>query len=259
MLAVTAGCGKLADVPDHGATAGAGPSGNGNGGVSGGSSSTGIDPGPPDSGVIVTADGGATTRSAGRCAKDADCGPNGHCVELVTGGYRVCSYPPPAPQMCQNGQPSSDECCGATCMGGEACTLQTSCGGAFIEPYNVCAKDQCSANSDCGPTEICLPTGVGSPYSRTCMPTSNECLRHSDCNAAPDGICALIGTVGPASMCSPWTCGGGTSTTQVATDLRCIYAGGCADDADCPKGHCENTGGGPTCQPGMRQQCPPPP
>ncbi len=255
LLGALAGCGQLADVPDHGGSADGGPSTSP--GTSGGLPSTPGDPGPPDSGIVVKVDSG-TTRSAGRCAKDADCGAGGHCVELVTGGFRVCSYPPPAAQACQNGQPSADECCG-TCSNGGTCTLHTSCGGAFIEPYNICAVDECTANADCGPTEICLPTGVGSGDRRTCMTTTDECLRPSDCKAAPDGVCALIGTIGPSSMCAPWACGA-TSGTQAANGLRCIYANECSDDADCPKGHCEANGAGrPTCQPGTRSQCPPPP
>lgn len=247
-------CGRVADLPgdsdpsaDGGTTTGSG--------TSGGSTST--DPTPRDAGVIVKVDAGVK-RSAGRCAKDKDCAPDGHCVELTAGGYRVCSYPPPAPQPCANGAPSPpDECCG-TCAGG-TCTLATSCGGAFIMPHNACAISRCATDADCGANGVCLPTGVGSPYARTCMP-SNECLRHSDCTAAPDGVCALVGTIGPLPQCAPWACPG-SSSTQVANGLMCIYGSECADDVDCApgKGHCEKIGGRPTCQPGLRSSCPPPP
>jgi len=247
------GCGRLADVPgDSEPSADAGTSTGSGGGTSGSSTST--DTTPHDAGVTTKVDAGVK-RSAGRCAKDADC-PGGHCVELTVGGYRVCSYPPPAPEQCTNGPSPADECCG-TCASG-TCTLQTSCGGAFIMPHNVCAASDCTVNADCGANGVCLPTGVGSPYARTCM-TSNECLHHSDCVAAPDGVCALVGTIGPLQQCAPWGCPGG-SATQVANGLACIYGSDCSDDADCSAtGHCEKVGGRPTCQPGVRSVCPPPP
>ena len=258
------GCGQLADVPGDSSQSDAGTKTTG-GGTSGSSSSNGVDTPLVDGGVTVKKDAGIA-RSAGRCAKDLDCGAGGHCVELTVGGYRVCSYPPPAPEECTTGGGGGgggggpglgDECCG-TCAGGATCTLQTSCGGAFINPHNVCVTSECAVNADCGPSGVCLPTGVGSTYARTCM-TTNECLHHTDCTAAPNGICALAGTIGPASECSPWTCGGGSATTQVANGLTCIYGSECSDDADCPKGHCEKVGGRPICQAGERSQCPPPP
>ena len=246
------GCGRIAEVPD-----GPEPStdaGTSSGGASGIATSPSSDAAPPrDAG---SADARAK-RSAGRCAKDTDCSPNGRCVELAPGGYRVCSYPPPAPEACTNDPSHQDECCD-TCAGG-TCTLQTSCGGAFIMPRNVCAISECTTNADCGASGICLPTGVGSPYARTCM-TVSECVRHSDCVAAPDGVCALVGMIGPLPECAPWGCPGGAST-QLANGLACIYGSECAGDEDCANagGHCEKIGGRPTCRPGVRGTCPPPP
>ncbi len=248
------GCGQIASVPDQvepsneaGTTS--------SGGTSGSVTPTISDAAPP---LDASVDAGAK-RIAGRCTKDVDCSDGGHCVELAPGGYRVCSYPPPAPEMCTNDPSHMDECCG-TCPGGATCTLQTSCGGAFILPRNVCALSECTTNAECGPGGICLPTGVGSPYSRTCMTTPSECVRHSDCTASPDGVCALVGTVGPLSQCGPWLCPGG-GTTQLANGLACIYGSECAGDEDCAKsgGHCEKIGGRPTCRPGARGLCPPPP
>lgn len=246
-----AACGRIADVPDatDPSTEAGTPS---SGGTSGSVTTTASDAAVPPH------DAGASTNvRAGRCLKDGDCDPAGHCVELAPGGYRVCSYPPPAPEVCTNDPSSQDECCGTCAVG--VCTLQTSCGGAFIMPRNVCAMSACSTNADCGGGAICLPTGVGSPYARTCMP-AGECVRHSDCTAAADGVCALVGTVGPLSVCGPWGCPGGAST-QSANGLACIYGGECAGDEDCAKagGHCEKVGGRPACRSGLRNVCPPPP
>lgn len=252
LLGVVA-CGRIAEVPDATdppAEAGATSSG----GTSGSVTATVSDAAPPRDASSVDA---RTKASAGRCAKDADCEASGHCVELAPGGYRVCSYPPPAPEVCTNDPSHQDECC-VTCAGG-TCTLQTSCGGAFIMPRNVCAVSDCATNADCGAGAICLPTGVGSPYARTCM-SAGECVRHSDCTTAPDGVCALVGIVGPLSVCSPWGCPGGAST-QPANGLGCVYGGECAGDEDCAKGggHCEKIGGRPVCRSGARNLCPPPP
>ena len=249
-----AACGRVAEVPDEtdpSTEAGASSSGGTSGSVVTTVSDAAVP--PHDAG---SADARANVR-AGRCVKDGDCDPAGHCVELAPGGYRVCSYPPPAPEVCTNDPSGQDECCGTCAVG--ACTLQTSCGGAFIMPRNVCAISACSTNADCGGGAICLPTGVGSPYARTCMP-AGECVRHSDCAASADGVCALVGIVGPLSLCGPWGCPGAAST-QSANGLACVYGGECAGDEDCAKavGHCEKVGGRPVCRSGLRNVCPPPP
>jgi hypothetical protein len=251
--AANAGCGRLADIPADTEPADAGASGGGS--ASGTATSTGDsarDAGP--------AKGDASTaKRSGRCAKDADCNTDGrtggHCVELVPGGYRVCSYPPPAPEICTNDPSSQDECCG-TCAGG-TCTLSTSCGGAYIAPHNICAVSDCASNADCGQDAVCLPTGVGDAYARRCM-TKNECLLDADCTAAPGGTCALLGMTGPLGTCAPWTCPGGEAA-QVAIGLVCVYGSECAADEDCPNGHCEEVGGRRQCKAGVRSQCPPPP
>src|SRR5262245_45711630 len=62
----------------------------------------------------------AGRRSRGRCSTNADC-PGGTCVELVPGGFRVCSTPPVAPQPCSDAGSSLDQCCGSCAAG--TCTL----------------------------------------------------------------------------------------------------------------------------------------
>lgn len=248
-------CGRIAEIPDHvelSTEAGTTSSG-GTSGTSGSMTASDAALPPRDAGSTDA----RAKASAGRCANDSDCDPGGHCVELAPGGYRVCSYPPPAPEVCTNDPSRQDECC-ETCDGG-ICTLQTSCGGAFILPRNVCAVSQCTTNADCGASAICLPSGFGSANVRTCLKVT-DCVRHSDCVAAPDGVCALIGIVGPLSQCAPWPCPGGLST-QFAAGLACIYGGECAGDEDCAKGggHCEKIGGRPVCRSGVRNLCPPPP
>lgn len=244
------GCGRIADVPSDEPRLDGGPAAGGSSVIGGPSSS---DTAPRDAGS-TTVDAGVKG-SAGRCATDADCGVDGRCVELAPGGYRVCSHPPPPPEECTDAGSLPDECCG-TCSGG-TCTLVTSCGGAFINPHNECVAPACTTNADCGANGICLPSGVGSPYGRTCM-TMNECIRHADCVAAPGGVCALLGMTGPRPKCGPWTCPGGAST-ELAYGLACIYGSDCAGDQDCPNGHCETSGGHLTCMPGLRAACPPPP
>ena len=196
--------------------------------------------------------------STGDCAADFECGPNGKCVELVPGGFRVCGHPPPAPQLCNDaGGPFPifpDECCG-TCATG-TCTLATYCGGPFINPHNVCAVDACTGNADCGPKGICLPAGVGDLHARSCL-RDNECLHDTECTAAPGGACILAGENGPKDACVPFTCGG---DVRPAKPLQCVYPGDCRGDMDCNASfHCEEQNGRLACAPGVRTMCPPPP
>jgi hypothetical protein len=151
-----------------------------------------------------------------------------------------------------------DQCCpGDGRCGAARCTIVEFCGGAFVGSHNECVTDECTSNADCGAKGICLPIGVGDARRRTCL-TGNECLKDGDCTAKPQGTCALPGSLGPASQCDPWDCNEPTLTRAYA--LTCIYGNGCADDAECPNGHCERTASGTTaCVSGPRTVCPPPP
>jgi hypothetical protein len=227
-----------------------------------------ISNGNTDSSVVVGSDAGVAAQiDRSLCANDLDCVRSdavGTCVSLVGGGFRVCSFPPPVAQPCSDagtpGGPFSDECCGtntSACSNG-VCTVQASCGGAFINPHNVCVSDECSKNSDCGARGVCLPTGVGDVHRRTCLP-SNDCVADAECG--PGGACVLLGAVGPAETCMPFSCG--QAPAQVATKMACVFAGDCRDDRDCPSQHCEATNVGPEtrtrCAAGERVECPPPP
>jgi hypothetical protein len=192
--------------------------------------------------------------ASGRCITNADCGQDGTCFELVPGGYRVCSYPPPAPRPCTQTD-TNDECCASQPCDGGTCALEVSCGGAFITPHNMCEVSACETNVDCGANGICLPTGVGDAYRRTCL-TSNACLYDADCQQV-NATCALIGTTGPGDQCGLWSCL--AFPTEQAYGMRCLGPGECASDHDCPGGHCEQDGPALKCMPGVRPTCPPPP
>lgn len=214
------------------------------------------------SGVVTTfVDAGTVTarRLHARCTTDGDCN-GGRCVELSPGGVRVCAMPPPGPQACVDAgtpYPVADQCCpGDGRCGAGRCELVTFCGGAYMNPHNECIVDQCATNADCGPQGICLPIGVGSTQRRTCL-TGNACLKDADCTAAPGGSCVLPGSFGPASQCEPWDCPG--SSRVIANPLTCVYGTDCADDGECPGGHCERIGSHTVCASGPRQVCPPPP
>ena len=228
------------------------------------------DAAPPldaDTGDTTRADGGDAeagsseggARDSGRaaysrCNDDNDC-VGGKCVELTPGGFRVCTYLPPSPQPCTDAGPFPDECCG-TCATGR-CTLETSCGGAYVNPHNVCEVDECTSNSDCGSDGICLPTGVGSPYKRTCLHGNWECLTDSDCHGFGAGNCVMYGVIGSLDQCAPWACAGAPRVIP-ANPLRCMYESTCFDDSSCaPNQHCESSPY--SCRDGVRQACPLPP
>lgn len=212
-----------------------------------------------DGGGRVTVDASTTaTGHGGRCVTSKDCDGD-PCVELVPGGFRVCSHPAAAPQTCTDGGESvwPDECCGSCPGAHSTCTLTVRCGGAYMAPHNVCVTDECQTAADCtGKNPICLPSGVRSDH-RTCL-ADNECLHDSDCKAAPNGACVLPGSVGPAGTCNAFTCGSGI-VDPVAGPLRCVYGASCTDDADCSGDHCEASGNTLRCVAGARAVCPPPP
>ncbi len=210
-----------------------------------------------DAGVDLDGSEAGARPRLGRCSSNEECGPSGQCVEIVAGGFRTCLFPLPKSQPCTDAGstgPFDDECCGA-CDGGGVCSLRMSCGGAFFNPYNVCVHDACKSDVECGTNGVCIPAVDGG--QRSCLVT-NECKVHTDCKAAPDGICAITGQIGPASECRAYACGGDPSPSG---PMRCHYGAECASDGDCDGGHCEvDTGSGrPLCGPQPRGDCPPPP
>lgn len=249
------GCGEVTSEV-NGAAPDAGPGGArgaGDPASDGGTATT-----TTSDGGLRVSDAGAATSRHGRCtsAKDCDGDP---CVELVPGGFKVCSHPAGPPQACVDAgaTPWPDECCGSCPGAHSTCTLAVRCGGAYMAPHNVCVTDECQTNADCtGTRPVCLPSGVRSDH-RTCL-ADNECLTDADCKAAPNGACVLAGSVGPAGSCRSFTCGGAT-VDPIDGALRCVYGASCTDDADCPGGHCEESGGTLRCAAGARSTCPPPP
>lgn len=170
-------------------------------------------------------------RARGECDTDADC-PGGTCVELASGGYRVCRVPREPATGCTG---TFDDCCTtADCVTG-TCFLgpvHRGCGGATPIPANECALDECERAGDC-PLGICAPAGTFAPIA-TCLLAA--CLRDSDCVAAAGGVCVLA-----RDPC----CG-------VERGLVCSYpSDGCLTDADCPGGYCDSDGGRTVCRHGV--------
>ncbi len=197
-----------------GATGGSGGTTGGSGGTTGGSG------GVSGSGI-----------NSGDCVKDGDC-PNGKCVELVPGGYRVCVVPVPEATACQNQSPGVDECCtSAECAEGKcyAFPAKPSCGGALPVDQNVCASNDfgcdqagtCPINSD--GVGVCMPAGAYGYKVAACLAVG--CQRDTDCSAEAGGQCLPI-----EDPC----CG-------APNGLYCVYPNdGCHRQADCAVDqHCE--------------------
>lgn len=197
--------------------------------------------GSSSSGVIAGTSSGISSGTLipdGDCLSDADC-LSGSCVELVPGGYRVCSAAPMT-NPCMD--PMFDKCCTDTdCqMPGERCVtgpVTPNCGGPFMPPQNMCAIDQCVSDADCqmmGDASICVLAGLLNRPVNTCLAAS--CLSHLDCTEEPDGKCVLHA---PACCTGP-------------TNLACAYpSDGCRWDIDCPpEFYCDLQGGRARCVPG---------
>jgi len=196
----TAG-GPSGGSPSGGAPSGGGPTaGGGNGGEAVGGSG---------------GEGGADV--GGDCDTDADCPPDGSCIELSPGSYRVCQYSAVEATSCTS---KSDICCNSLdCEGvGESCLLTpitAFCAGVQQKPHNQCASDQCASDADCEKDQICAPAGTLGNQIRVCL------------TATCTGQCA--GGVPCAVIRNP-CCG---------APLGLFCAPGCLIDADCPGGYCD--------------------
>ena len=174
------------------------------------------------------------TKNFGDCNTDADCTPNGHCIEVAPGGFRLCEFPVTEATMCSSAQ---DQCCtSATCMAGEKCyagPLVPACSGVVMQQFNECAKDACATNADC-PAGACMKAGTIGNKIATCIPAA--CTKDTDCTAQANGHCATV-----EEPCCHTT-----------TSLQCIYAGNCRTTKDCGVGkYCAPAQmGAPTCEPG---------
>lgn len=197
-------------------TGGAGTTTSSQTGVTTGSSSSAT-----SSGSTVSSSSTGTFVQPGECKTNTDCPPDGQCVELFNGGYKVCQYPVPSATACSGS--NLDQCCkDADCMGvGEHCLLSpvvAMCVGVQQEPHNVCAKDQCTTDTDCQPDEICAPPGALHQKIRTCL--------HAACKTTFCGQESLAPCVVLKSPCCDAPIG-----------LVCGY--GCTTDMDCPGGYCD--------------------
>lgn len=175
-----------------------------------------------------TSTGTGGTGPGGECSTAADCPPDGQCVELIPGGYRVCQFPVVSATTCSH--PGLDDCCSdADCTGaGERCLPGPpvpSCGGIVPAPHNYCAKDQCTTNAQCNADEICAPAGALHNLVRSCI--------HAACLTP---FCGLESLQPCAPIKSP--------CCQATQGLAC--AGACRTDADCPGGYCDLSTQDPT-------------
>ncbi len=212
----------------------------------------GSGPGSGPSGPVTVGSntgGGSNNSNSGDCNSSADCPPNGTCVALTLGGFRVCQYPVSQTDSCmmmgqggagggggggQGGGPVTDECCpgvdGMECNDDDVCVsrpLIPTCGPSMEPEQNVCAgdQDQCNNAGDCGSNQLCLPAGTFDNKIRMCIPIT--CGSDVECSAKPGGTCVPV-----ERPC----CG-------VIRGLFCSYAGeGCRKDADCPGGYCDVVG-----------------
>ena len=180
--------------------------------------------------------GGGAGQAPGECKTNADCPPDGSCIELLLGGYRVCQYPVVEATSCTD--PSSDQCCKtAECGVGEKCVFGPfpgSCGGAFQLPHNQCVKDACAGPADCQANEICAPAGTLANKVRVCIPAP---CSSAQCPTSQENIGWCVAVKNP---CCEATLG-----------LHC--AKGCVTDIDCPGGYCDVDGntGFTVCTPGV--------
>ncbi len=178
---------------------------------------------------------GGSANPPGECKQNSDCPPDGTCVELIAGGYRVCQFPTVEATVCTaQGQ---DECCStADCTKpGDKCIFGPfpgSCGGALMLPRNQCVKDLCAAPADCKTDEICAPAGTLGSKVRVCLAAP---CKQATCLTSQENVgwCAAI-----KSPCC-------------AAPLGVFCAKGCLTDVDCPNGYCDVDPQGLTvCKPG---------
>lgn len=199
----------------------------------------GVDAGSVDAGSDGGSDAGSdapTSNAMGDCSSDADC-PEGTCVELTPGGYRVCRVTPIEATGCDAGR--ADACCDSSDCATGACFLgpiRVFCGGPVREPANECGTSDCTTDADCTGGDVCAPAGTLGPVA---LCVSASCRVDADCNAEAGGHCVVA-----AEPC----CG-------VRVGLVCAYSDGCRSDADCATGYCGIELGRARCMAG-RPICP---
>ncbi len=209
----------------------------------------GLDTGPFETDAIVVVDafiGGGDAmsldaapspdtfhRSRGDCDTNADC-LGGTCVEIVSGGYRVCRYLPMLSTDCS--APGEDQCCigtGLLCPAGQQCFLgpvHPICSSVFRNPANECAADDCAHDSDCS-SGICVAAGIFAPVA-TCFEAT--CRHDGDCTEEVGGACV----VARDPCCS------------LPIALACAYpSDGCTSNTDCAIGRCVVVSGRARCVP----------
>jgi hypothetical protein len=248
----TAASGGGATTSTTGSQAGGGPAtttagSGGKGGAAGAGGATGGTGGVAGAGGTGGTGGAGGAVNSGACLTDADC--NGATCEAITpGGYRVCVVPPAIATTCQD---AAEDQCGCpqgagnpTCANGQLCVakpLAPFCGGALMQPHNLCVSAQCETDLDCMPGNLCAPAGtIGRPVA-VCIPYG--CMTDLDCTTSPGGKCEPADT----NLC----CG------AVVMGLYCVYPnGGCQLQSDCAQGsYCTVQGNDAVCLSGS-MPCP---
>jgi hypothetical protein len=193
-----------------GVTSGSGVGANGSTGVSSNSS-------------VAVSSGTGMPQGAGDCDTDVEC-PQGKCVEVTPGGFRVCLNEPPEANTCS--MSTEDQCCSsAACKVGSKCYLTSpGCVGPVVLPHNACLADQCQTDMDCMVSgdlnQICVAPGVFGNPVRSCF--SAGCRLDTDCTEEPSGICAPVNNPCCATV-----------------SMACVYpSNGCRSDANCKNLFC---------------------
>jgi hypothetical protein len=234
LAALGLGCGDSGT----GGTGGTGASSSSASSMSTASTGTGTGTGTSSAGTGTSTSTSSTGSGMnfGDCATNADCPPNGTCVEVAPGGFRLCQFPVAEATMCDS---PNDACCtSADCMMPDKCyagPLMPSCQGIQPAPKNVCASDTCLSSVDCEGKAACMPQGTVGNAVAGCLPAA--CLHDTDCVAHAGGICATV-----KEPC----CG-------TVAGLFCVYPTiSCRTSNDCPGGYCGfDMNNEPVCMPGL--------
>ena len=207
---------------------------SGDGSSSGGSGGTSaVDLGLPQGARIVA----SINQPMGECTSAAACaGSAGPACATVAGGYRVCTFQPPAATTA-SALPSLDQCGpGRACTSGNCYSVLNfpsgQCGNSAALTYNACRADTCGSDADCKDGGVCGPRGFSTEEKvqgggiRLCLPAA--CKAAADCTKQPNGICALV-----QAGCAPAANG---AQTFLPPQLACVYPRGCTSLSDCPIG-----------------------
>lgn len=161
-----------------------------------------------------------------QCCRDADCGPQGACVQ------RACACPA-GQKPCQGGCIAQDACCShSDCPSNQDCVdgacvdpVETRrCGSERISRY-FCCQGACPGSQTCVDDHCVCPDPAMSPCADGTCVTGGQCCEHSQCagnHVCVDGFCSCPG----------------------ADELTCGH--GCCDDAEI----CDDEPSGPVCATG---------